>query len=148
MDLSEALSAASDIRGNLDERLDALEKAALETTGSPEAALTTIYSFRERLADFTMSLYGDRTRSSMEMETAPSVAGRIGMIQYGMWNVTSHPTGTFRDSYAVAAEQFAPLLEELKALDADVRELEQEMETQGAPYTPGRWPDWSRECYF
>ncbi|MGB3800205.1 MAG: glycosyl hydrolase, partial [Lewinella sp.] len=145
MDLSKAMSAASDIRGNLDDRLDALETAALETTGSPEDALTTLYDLRERLADFTMALYGDRTRGSLEMETAPSVAGRIGSIEYGMWNVTSDPTETFKESYQVAAEQFAPLLDELKTIDTDVRALEQTLETQGAPYTPGRWPDWSRE---
>ncbi|PPK84687.1 photosystem II stability/assembly factor-like uncharacterized protein [Neolewinella xylanilytica] len=145
MDLSKALSAAADIRGNLSDRLEALETAALETTGSPEAALTTLYDLRDRLADFTTKLYGDRTRSSLEMETLPSVAGRIGSIEYGMWNVTSDPTETFKESYRVAAEQFAPLLDELKAIDADVRDLEQDLEAGGAPYTPGRWPDWSRE---
>ncbi|NJB86982.1 photosystem II stability/assembly factor-like uncharacterized protein [Lewinella marina] len=142
MDLSKAVSAAGDIRRNLDQRLGALEKAALETTGSPEAALTTLHALRERLADFTEALYGDRTRSNLQMETAPSVAGRVGALEYGMWNVTSDPTETYRESYRVAAAEFGPLLEELKSIDADVRALEQQLEMQGAPYTPGRWPTW------
>ena len=144
-DLSKALSATGDIRGNIDRRLDALESAALETSSSAEPALVSIYNLRKRLADFTTELYGDRVRGSLEFETLPSIASRVGSIQYGMLNVTTDPTETFKESYRVAAERFAPLLDELKAIDGAVRELETELEAEGAPYTPGRWPEWSRE---
>jgi hypothetical protein len=62
-----------------------------------------------------------------------------------MLDVTSAPTQTYRDNYAIAARQFGPLLEQLKDLHRQVEELEKELETVGAPHTPGRWPQWTRE---
>ena len=51
-------------------------------------------------------------------------------------------TGNFRDSYRIAAEQFPPILAELKAISADLVRLETELEAEGAPWTPARLPDW------
>jgi hypothetical protein len=51
-------------------------------------------------------------------------------------------TGNFRDSYLIAAKQFPLLLEELKAISADLERLETELEAEGAPWTPSRLPDW------
>jgi hypothetical protein len=51
-----------------------------------------------------------------------------------------------RDSYAVAGEQFADVLGKLHGLvDVDLRQLEDAMEKAGAPWTPGRVPDWKPE---
>ncbi|WP_116128044.1 WD40/YVTN/BNR-like repeat-containing protein [Lewinella sp. IMCC34183] len=143
--LTKAVSALGDIRRDLDQRVSALEKAALETTNNPETALTDIYAIKGRLADFTTALYGDRTLSSLEIETPPSVAQRIGSVKYGMWDVTSAPTTTYRDNIRIASAQLPPLVEQLRGIERSILSLEGELEQQGAPYTPGRWPTLGRE---
>ena len=53
------------------------------------------------------------------------------------------PTQTHRDSYAIAAEEFAQQLANLRALvQVDLSKLEKDMEAAGAPWTPGRVPEW------
>jgi hypothetical protein len=48
------------------------------------------------------------------------------------------------DSYNIAAAEFADQLAKLHALvEVDLVKLESDMEAAGAPWTPGRVPDWS-----
>ncbi len=144
-ELSKAVSAVGDLRRTLDQRIDALEKAALETTSSPGEALSAIYALHERMAHFSTAMYGDRTLGSLEMETPPSIAQRIGAVENSMWNVTSDPTAAYRENYRIAASQFGPLVQELRGIDEAVQSLETRLETAGAPHTPGRWPVWGGE---
>jgi hypothetical protein len=53
--------------------------------------------------------------------------------------------GNFRDSYDVAAKEFTATLQALRALAADTEALENTLELKGAPWTPGRIPDWSAD---
>ena len=47
------------------------------------------------------------------------------------------------DSYSVAAQEFAQELAKLRALvETDLVKLEKALEAAGAPYTPGRLPEW------
>ena len=144
-ELDRAIDATNDIRRDLSQRLSALERAALEIPASAQGPLRKIYELEQQLNAFNRELNGDRTRAQLQMETAPSIRQRVGSIIYGMLDTTSDPTQTFRDSYAIAARQFGPLLAQLKEIAQGVERLEQELETKGAPYTPGRWPDWTRE---
>ncbi len=43
---------------------------------------------------------------------------------------------------AIADQQFRVALVELKAIAADLAEVESELQAEGAPWTPGRMPDW------
>ncbi len=143
--LSRAVSAVGNIRQELGRRVASLEKAALETTGDPAEVLTAVNELKEKMADFTTRLYGDRTLSRLEMETPPSVAQRIGSVEYGMWDVTSAPTETFRENLRIAEAQLPPLITQLRTIEQEVQALEGTLEQEGAPYTPGRWPVWGRD---
>ena len=78
--------------------------------------------------------------------TAPSIVDRVQRIVSGHWTSTSAPTGTQRDSYQAAAGAFAGNLAGLRQLiDGDLRQLEADLEAAGAPWTPGRLPDWQPE---
>ena len=53
------------------------------------------------------------------------------------------PTQTQRDHYAAAAAEFEQVLARLRALvEGDLTRLEKSMEAAGAPWTPGRLPEW------
>jgi hypothetical protein len=44
---------------------------------------------------------------------------------------------------AIAEEQFVPLLAKLKtAVEVELAAIEKELNAAGAPWTPGRIPDW------
>jgi hypothetical protein len=92
--------------------------------------------------DIKRRLYGDRSLSKREFEQAPSCYSRIGSIVYGLWRSTSAPTTTQKEQYAIAAEEFGPILDDIKQLRQDIEAVEQALEKAGAPWTPGRLPDW------
>jgi len=67
------------------------------------------------------------------------------MITSALWTTTSAPTTTFKQSYNAAADQFEGLLRTLKSIDNSIKAIELQMEKNGAPFTPGRFPEWEKE---
>jgi hypothetical protein len=56
------------------------------------------------------------------------------------------PTQSHIDSYNIAAAEFGEQLSKLRALvEVDLTKLEKDMEAAGAPWTPGRVPEWSEK---
>ena len=87
---------------------------------------------------------GDASLSKREFEIPPSINGRIGTIEYTLWTSTSAPTQTAINSFDIAAKQFDILLPELKSIDEEIKIVEATLEKNGAPYTPGRFPEWKK----
>ena len=53
------------------------------------------------------------------------------------------PTATQRDAYRIAGEEFADELTKLrKIMQDELPPLEKAAEAAGAPWTPGRLPEW------
>ena len=58
----------------------------------------------------------------------------------------ARPTQSHVDDYNIAAAEFAEQLGKLRSLvDVDLAKLEKDMEAAGAPWTPGRVPEWSEK---
>jgi hypothetical protein len=58
---------------------------------------------------------------------------------------TSTPTQTQRDQYALLEEEFPPILDQLRQIsDVDLKALESQLDQLGAPWTPGRIPEWKK----
>lgn len=55
---------------------------------------------------------------------------------------TSGITGTEKAVFEILIEEFPPVIEELKSLHARVGELNEKLDAAGAPWTPGRIPEW------
>jgi len=73
------------------------------------------------------------------------LSSRVNSIIYEQWRSTSAPTQSQRDAYNIVAEEFSPILQIVKKLvEEDVRKIEKKLEEIGAPYTPGRVPDWKK----
>ena len=67
-------------------------------------------------------------------------------VVFGHWDATSAPTATQRRNYDIAAQEFKPVLEKLRTLVlVHLKKLEDDAEAAGAPWTPGRVPDWKPE---
>jgi len=55
----------------------------------------------------------------------------------------TRPTQTHLQAYAIASDEFAQQLAKLRNLiQVDLAKLEKDMEAAGAPWTPGRLPEW------
>ena len=115
-------------------------------TGAIEPTIVKdILALESRLQATDIILNGDDALTKREFEVPTSVNGRLGDIMQNLLSTTSTPTNSFMNSYTVAAKQFAPVLAEVKAIGEAIKTMELLLEQKGAPYTPGRVPDWKME---
>ncbi len=140
--LRKAVSAANIIRAELNGKLGHLQNAMHDMPAPPQDLLKKSYDLSRRMNAVQVQLNGDVTLARREFETPPTLSGRVGMVEDGMWNTTSAPTETYQENYRIAAKQFGPLLAELKAIAQEIESIERQLELKGAPATPGRWPEW------
>ena len=90
-------------------------------------------------------MFGDPTKGRLDMDTQPGIARRISSAIYEQWNSTSAPTRTQLDAFQIVEEEFAPVYEKLqKILSLTVKNIEKRLDDIGAPFTPGRLPDWRK----
>jgi hypothetical protein len=143
--LYRAISGAGEAAVEIQSRIDHLTAAIRETPGTTETDAQAVRALRGRMQDIELQLNGDQTITSRNEAAPMSIAARVGNIVDGMWDSQSGVTGTFRDSYAIADAQFTGLVADLKAVANDLDGLETRLEAEGAPWTPGRIPDWPSE---
>lgn len=140
--LRKAVSAATNIRNDLNANVGHIQAALQDMPAPPQDLVKKAYDISRRVNAAGIRLNGDRTLARREFETTPSLNDRVGMIEDGMWNSTAAPTETFMENYRIAAKQLGPLLNDLKSIARDMEELQRQMEIKGAPAMPGRWPEW------
>ncbi len=75
--------------------------------------------------------------------TPSSINDRVNNIEGNERESTEKPRPADVESYTIAAEQFSEALPQLRAVRDDITKLEVELERIGAPWTPGRLPEWS-----
>ena len=141
-DLYRAIAGANKARGEIQDRIDHLLQAAADTPSSSEAQAQSLRSLSARMQNLKVKLSGDSTISSRAEKVPMSITGRINNIVGGHWDSQSAVTVNYRDSYAIADQQFHEALAELKAISTDLVEVEAALQAEGAPWTPGRIPDW------
>ena len=83
---------------------------------------------------------GDETLRGLESGAPSSTQARVNAAAAGARGLTGNPTGTQRLSYEIAAEDVAAQVTALRAIEAELKKCEQEIEAAGVPYAPGRWP--------
>ena len=113
---------------------------------APAATLgAAVDTLETSLGGVARALKGDRTLSSRSEPSPASIVDLVNGIVDDQWQSSGAPTKTQRDAYSRAGDEFAPLLAKLHTLaETDLREIEKRMEGLGAPWTPGRVPDWKR----
>ncbi|MCU0445154.1 MAG: glycosyl hydrolase [Microscillaceae bacterium] len=140
--LSKAVSATNDLVNSLENRTKNIQSAILDMPAPAKALLEKASALSKQFEQIKLQLYGDMTKARREYETTPSINDRVGGIVYSIWNSTAPVPQLYKDSYQVAAKQLTGVLSEMKKIETSIIDLEKELEMKGAPYTPGRWPEW------
>jgi hypothetical protein len=141
--LQRAVQGALDAANSLTPRLAAIRRALLETPNAPESLLQEAAALEKRKNEILRALRGDQALRQRNMNLPASITERVGDIVGGQRMSIQKPTQTHIDQYAVAAAEFEGTLNSLRQLiEVDLQKLEKQMEAAGAPWTPGRVPDW------
>ncbi|MFI5371301.1 MAG: WD40/YVTN/BNR-like repeat-containing protein [Candidatus Eisenbacteria bacterium] len=144
--LQRAVYGAQRVLGEAQNQVALLKKAFEDTPGVDPALMDRARWIEGRLKDIDVALNGDALKAARNEPTPPSIADRVNQVVYGQWGTTTEPTATHKHGYDLAAQDFAPVLDQLRDLvDRDLRTLEAAAEHAGAPWTPGRLPEWKPE---
>ena len=140
--LQRAAMGANSALGEAENRISLLRRAVDATPRAPATLADRAQTLAARLRELRVEFSGDNTLSSRAEPLPPSVMGRVQRIVRGTWSQSGAPTATHRASYTVAAAEFGAFLPKLRAFVEEMRRLETDAEAAGAPWTPGRVPEW------
>jgi photosystem II stability/assembly factor-like uncharacterized protein len=141
--LQRAVLGAAGTIADTQRRIDLMQKAVLDTPQADPSLAATLFTLEDRLRNLSERLSGDPVVSRYNEPTPSSITDLVSRVVEGQWSTSAAPTKTQRDSYANAADAFAPLLADLrKLIETDLADVEKQLESAGAPWTPGRIPNW------
>jgi photosystem II stability/assembly factor-like uncharacterized protein len=141
--LQRAVTGAVETANQLKTRLGLIKRALQETPAADARLSQDAIAIERRTNDILRTLRGDVAARARNENTPPSITERVGTIVNDQRMSTSRPTQTQMDHYAIASKDFEQALAQLRALvEGDLTKLEKAMEAAGAPWTPGRIPEW------
>jgi len=143
-ELTRAINGLDAYRKELVNKLTYFRMAAIEAALVPEETYVKIMNLESDLRELNRELNGDPLRTRYEGASPTSVKQRVELITAALWNTTAAPTNTFITSYEIAAGKFDDISNSLKSIDLQVKQVEDTLEEYGAPYTPGRFPQWNK----
>jgi photosystem II stability/assembly factor-like uncharacterized protein len=120
-------------------RTQAIQRALVDSPADVKL-LDEARRFDTRVLAVLRRLRGDETLRGLESGDPSSLQDRVNSAVQGSRGLTGAPTGTQQRNYAIANEDLAAQVKELRGLEAEIRKFEQQLEAAGVPYTPGRWP--------
>jgi photosystem II stability/assembly factor-like uncharacterized protein len=141
--LQRAVSGANQAANALKPRLAAIKRAIAETPSLPPRLYEDATALDKRTNEILRALNGDAAARQRNMNTPPSINDRVGYVVGAQRMSTSRPTQTQQNQYTAAAQDFENVLVQLRQLiEVDLARLEKQLEAAGAPWTPGRIPEW------
>ncbi|HEX6285312.1 MAG TPA: hypothetical protein VFZ71_10580, partial [Pyrinomonadaceae bacterium] len=141
--LQRAVSGATQAANALRPRLTAIKRAISETPSLPPRLYEEAMALEKRNNQILRALSGDTEARRRNMNTPPSINDRVGYVVGAQRMSTARPTQTQHNQYAAAAQDFETVLVQLRQLiEVDLTRLEKQLEAAGAPWTPGRIPEW------
>jgi photosystem II stability/assembly factor-like uncharacterized protein/Ni/Co efflux regulator RcnB len=144
--LYRAVSGALHTADDVEARLKAIRTALRETPAAEKQLGASADAIEQTNRGILRALRGDREMRQRQEPVPSSINDRVEVILEGERFALTKPTQTHLDDYNIAAAEFAGELGKLRALvEVDLAKLEKDMEAAGAPWTPGRVPEWSEK---
>ena len=143
--LSGAVLGSVNAARDLSKRISYIKSSLLNTMKASPDLMIQADSIKARTNNILLKLTGNKSLINRNINTLPSIRDRVQQIIYDEWQSTSAPTNTQENEYNIAADEFTPVLAQLKELlKVDIVNLQNKMESIGAPWTPGAIPEWHK----
>ena len=128
------------------ERANLLRKALDDTPSSDAGAMRLeAKGLLAELRSIDIELNGDSEVARHNEPTPPSLSDRIGRVVDGSWTSTSAPTGSHQHAYDIVDGSLQGTITKLRGALDGLDALGKRADAAGAPWTPGRLPDWKPE---
>ena len=127
-------------------RLEQIRRALDQTPAAENKWRDMARALEKRNHDILRALRGDTALRARNENTPISISERIAEIEGSGFHSLDKPTTTQQETYKIASEELGQELTKLRTLiDVDVKTLEKALDLAGAPWTPGRLPEWKEK---
>jgi photosystem II stability/assembly factor-like uncharacterized protein len=141
--LQRAVAGALEACRALEDRLGQIKRALDQTPSVTARWQNTARDLDKRNRDILRALRGDVVLRARNENTPPSIAERVEGVVGDQRLSLARPTTTQIEMYQIAGQEFTEVLGKLRTLiEVDLRSLEKALDVAGAPWTPGRLPEW------
>lgn len=141
--LQRAVTGATNVANEVSTRLEQIRRALDVAPKADEAAKAKVRELIAADRDILRALRGDTVLRNRNENVPESISDRVGFAGGATRRFLGKPTGTQKDAYAIAGKEFTAELKKLRRLvETDLPPLEKKLEGFGAPWTPGRLPEW------
>ena len=143
--IQRALTATTATATDAGTRLSAMRRAIDATPALPLKVREECLKLEKQLAEINLALNGDRIWRSHNEGTPASISEHVQAAASPTRGTTGRPTKTAMEQYQIASDDLAVEIPKLrKLIETDIKALEKQLDAAGAPYTPGRLPDWKK----
>ena len=144
--LFRAVSGATRTAHEVQDRLKLIREALRDTPAAEKQLDAEADAIEQNNRVIVRALSGDMEIAKRNEPVASSINDRVEAIMEGERFSLAKPTQSHVEDYNIAAAEFAEQLAKLRTLvEVDLSKLEKDMEAAGAPWTPGRVPEWSEK---
>jgi len=145
-EFNRAVEGALNSSRDLKTKIDILIYAIKQAPEAPNTLMDNALKIKRETDDILQHLFQDKTLAERNEPTYPTVYDRLNEIASGLWQSSAAPTQTQINNLIIASEEFEPLLARVRTLlEVDLKNIEEDMERYGAPWTPGRIPGWNKQ---
>jgi photosystem II stability/assembly factor-like uncharacterized protein len=137
--LQRAFTGALEQANSMKTRTTAIRRAIVDSAADIKL-LDEAVRFDQRVTVIQRTLRGDETLRGLESGSPSTIQSRVNSAVAGARGLSGSPTGTQQTNYTLANEALTAETTKLRALEAELRKFEVQLEAAGVPYTPGRWP--------
>ena len=144
--LYRAVSGAMHTADEVEDRMKSMREALKDTPAAEKQLEAEADRIEKNTRAILRALSGDAERQKRNEPVASSINDRIAAIMEGERFSLAKPTESHVEDYNIAAAEFTEQLAKLHTMvEVDLAKLVKDMETAGAPWTPGRVPVWSEK---
>ena len=142
-DLARVIWGTEEYVQELRNRMELIKQAIYETPSLNNEMFNKASVLCNELDHILFLFNGEPARASEE-EVPPaevSINSRLSTLLYTHWRSTSNITENQKLAYKILSENIPTIQKDiLRISDVEIKNLEQEMENNNAPWTPGRMP--------
>lgn len=143
--LSGAINASRGMLNSMNNKLSTYKAATKAFPSSQSIPLMNeVLALEQKVQAVNVELNGDRTYNQLDKDGEYSTSQRAQNAIFDVFGSSSNITGTSQQNYEIAADEFAPILEKIRALMGNFDKMDQKLDQIGAPLTPNRLPNWKK----
>lgn len=144
-EVNRKVSGMVEIIREFNAQIGVVESALINYPNTDMSMLGEVKRLKLGLDSCKLIMFGDELLSKHEFETAPSLTGRLGMLEYMLYDNTSGVTNTHRLNLATVKNEYSVASVRIKQLLSSLFILEEELAKVPIPYIKSRGLVWKED---